>query len=800
MRYFLVILASFFTVFTWGTLIGYDYAVHLTWESIIVFAYVVTFILFLSLPINRKSSTLPFFGLTLLGVAVLEWVHALLYQGFYVDHPGLATEYWIFARSLFTVGIFTMVLTSSRRSDYLKKLKYVPLALAAFLIFSSHFIPETIFHVSGTTVWKSSLEITFAGLLFVSAYLTRRKKPFAWSLILAGFGELSFVYYGENVFTDQFVIGHAFVVSSAVLLAYWASVEHVFIPFTQLEELTKSYGVARDELAEKVIEKERALESLAEVRSKILAAHTLNELKEVLISLIPEQTIVFHRKTPIFKSTEALPDNQELDTEWNKMEVEDFSLYYKHMEEEAEELLRNILPDIHIKLEELETKEELRLSKIELEKAIEYRTNFMRSLSHELKTPLSIIYGHIQLMEIGAYGENSHLKEPLQTIKTAVLHAVELVNSLLNLARTETGRLSIKAELLNFDNLKPIVGEYEQLALQKGLEFSFDFKSEEPFSCDYKMFSAILSNLLSNAVKYTEKGGISGRLEVLKDRIILEVSDTGKGIPKERLENIFEPFEGEKRLTSSGLGLAIVKKFVETLNGTIAVESEEGRGTTFHVEIPRLQRPQSFEAKEHVQILIVDPDPQIRNMLKKILKEHSITEAASGYEAYLKALEHSPELVITSLGLPDVSGEELIRRLKEEPLLSDTKFILFTGARVEKDDQIVIEKGTDIEELAAKLNIILGNAVILAYSEQAKRCLSLAEDLLRRLSKEKITIKELKAITDDDIKYYGSFALLLQAEEIEEIRKIITVIHKKEKAVVTVILIYGGDEKVRWHV
>jgi len=699
--YLLVSSASFFAVLIWGIFARYDYGTHLVWENIVVFFYVIAFVLFSVLPKRKRSLAPSLLGFTLLGTAVLEWSHALVYPGLYAFHPGLTVEYWIYARGLFTAGVFVVALIKrnffkGRLSNFLARMPYFPVVIAAFLIFASHFIPGEVFYNSATTVWKPLLEIVFAGVLFISAYLIRSEKPFALALLLAGLGEMSFVSFRAGLLTSH-VVGLAFIVASAVTIGIWAAKEYVFVPFNQLEEIAGSYNVEIKELAQKVRQKERDLEDLT-----------------------------------------------------NKLKQTD-----------------------------------------------EYRINFLRSISHELKTPLSVILGNIQLIEMGVFGDATHLSEPVKAIETATRRAEHLVNNLLDLSRVETGRLAVKSELVRFSTLEPIIKQHEDLARQKGLDFKFDLVGQELFSCDFKLLSAIISNLLSNAVRYTEEGAVRGKLEVSSDRIIVEVSDTGRGISREELERIFEPFQGDKTAVSSGLGLAIVKRFVDLMNGVITVESEEGKGTKFHVELPRLQRPTSFEAKEHVQVLVVEPDRETRELVKRTLKGYSLVEAVTGAEAYLKALEHTPDLVVTTVGLPDVSGEELIKKLKGESSLLNTRFVLYTGARIKNAEVVTIEKGADIKEVASKFATILEKKTLLTCTKQMEQYLPLAEKMLERFTDKEYTVKAWEEVTDEDVGLYDAFVLLVSEKELEKVGAVMDRIFASAHVKCLILILSEG--KLKWH-
>jgi len=130
-------------------------------------------------------------------------------------------------------------------------------------------------------------------------------------------------------------------------------------------------------------------------------------------------------------------------------------------------------------------------------------------------------------------------------------------------------------------------------------------------------------------------------------------------------------------------------------------------------------------------------------------RKNIIIEAEDGKEGYIKALEHTPDIVITTLGLPDISGEELVKRLKEEPTLKNTKYVFYTGARKRDLEESFIEKGTDIKEVEEKIKIFLGNKVLLIYSENTKEYI----------------LKDFYNLTINDLSFYDTFLILLTEEE-----------------------------------
>jgi len=431
-------------------------------------------------------------------------------------------------------------------------------------------------------------------------------EPLSLGLFFVGLSDLIFTSYGENLFTNQFVIGHAFLVSSAIILVLGAMIENIFIPFREIENLLERYDVEVRDLYNKISNNEILFKKTDEIKQLLIDSNSIDELLKKLNNLpkilglnSQEDIVIFFKDKILFKTKEDLPEDINFYKNWNNIGILDTSIYYNGVEEINKKILRSILLNLHSRLQELTLKKELNDSLEKIKQLDEYRVNFMRAISHELKTPLNVIYGNLQLMESGVYGDISSLEEPINEMKKGILRIRELIDNLIDLSRAETGRVSVKSELVYFENLYSIIESYRNLAKEKGLEFNFDFIGNSPFSSDYNILVTIISNLLSNAVKYTEKGEVKGKIEVTVDKIIIEVKDTGKGIPSENIPLIFEPFYGERTSESSGLGLAIVKKFVELLKGSIFVESEVNRGSIFRVEIPRLIRPTSFEKKEH---------------------------------------------------------------------------------------------------------------------------------------------------------------------------------------------------------
>lgn len=247
------------------------------------------------------------------------------------------------------------------------------------------------------------------------------------------------------------------------------------------------------------------------------------------------------------------------------------------------------------------TDAQLALLKQEKEKAenlAKLKSEFLNQVSHELRTPLAVIIGYIECITDGLYGEvESKHHEILQVVAKQSTHLKNMIDQILIYSRLEAGKQPIRIEELQ---LTKVVNElrdtFEFLCRQKGLDLRWEMpKDPLPIRSDATRLKEVVSNLLQNAVKYTDRGSITVRTakDSSADIATVDVQDTGMGISEQHLANIFEPFmQVHKTSTENsrggiGLGLSIVKKHLEQIGGTITVESELGKGSTFRMVIPR---------------------------------------------------------------------------------------------------------------------------------------------------------------------------------------------------------------------
>ena len=244
------------------------------------------------------------------------------------------------------------------------------------------------------------------------------------------------------------------------------------------------------------------------------------------------------------------------------------------------------------------TLELLKQEKEKAEHVAKLKSEFLNQVSHELRTPLAVIIGYIECITDGLYGEiESKHQEILQIVAKQSSHLKNMIDQILIFSRLEANKQPLRVEEFPvgkvFNDLRDT---FDFLCKQKGLELRWELSKEvDTLKTDPERFKEIVSNLLQNAVKYTDRGVISVRLNWSNSQAVeLEVCDTGIGIAHHHLINIFDPFMQAHKTSSEnsrggiGLGLSIVKKHVEQMRGTITVESELGKGTTFKMILPRV--------------------------------------------------------------------------------------------------------------------------------------------------------------------------------------------------------------------
>ena len=263
------------------------------------------------------------------------------------------------------------------------------------------------------------------------------------------------------------------------------------------------------------------------------------------------------------------------------------------------------------------TAEQLELLKQEKEKAenlAKLKSEFLNQVSHELRTPLAVIIGYIECITDGLYGEiETKHQEILQVVAKQSTHLKNMIDQILIYSRLEAGKQPLRIEDLQLTKIVNELREtFEFLCRQKGIDLRWELPREPmPIRSDAVRLKEVVSNLLQNAVKYTDHGSITVLVASLPstDSVTVEVKDSGMGISEHHLTGIFEPFMQAHKTSSEnsrggiGLGLSIVKKHLDQLRGTIAVESELGKGSTFRVVLPKNYEKQKSRASQLIALI-----------------------------------------------------------------------------------------------------------------------------------------------------------------------------------------------------
>ena len=223
------------------------------------------------------------------------------------------------------------------------------------------------------------------------------------------------------------------------------------------------------------------------------------------------------------------------------------------------------------------------------------KSDFLAHMSHDLRTPLNAIIGYTRILLRRLKGSlDDRQYRNLENVQTSSHNLLNLINEILVLSRIEAGRIEVKPADVDMKSLATECAASISSLVGPGVTFHRELQDVAPIRSDEDLLRKVLMNLLGNAVKFTDKGSITMAVRAVRTQIEISIADTGMGIPKENLSDIFEEFRQVERHGSTqkegiGLGLAIAKKSIEMLGGSITAQSQEGVGTTFRIRISDYQ-------------------------------------------------------------------------------------------------------------------------------------------------------------------------------------------------------------------
>lgn len=365
----------------------------------------------------------------------------------------------------------------------------------------------------------------------------------------------------------------------------------------------------------------------------------------------------------------------------------------KRRQEEAEQLTQE-LGDTNRGVVALYAELEERAE--QLKQASELKSRFLSNMSHEFRTPLNSILALCRILLDRIDGDlTEEQARQIGYIRKSADSLLELVNDLLDLAKVEAGKLEVKAvEFTVADLFGGLRGALKPLSSHAPVELIFlpGPRALRLFTDEAKV-AQVLRNFISNALKFTERGTVqvSVTFAEAQDQVRFEVRDTGIGIGPADQERIFEEFtqiEGQlqRKHRGTGLGLPLSRKLAELLGGSVEVQSELGKGSTFVLVIPaHLGGRRALE--EHAptdskRILIVDDDETSRYVLRQMVGAHhgyELLEASDGEKGLQLMVQSIPDLVILDLQMPEVDGFGVLRRMQQQPNLAAVPVVVSTS-------------------------------------------------------------------------------------------------------------------------
>ncbi len=345
--------------------------------------------------------------------------------------------------------------------------------------------------------------------------------------------------------------------------------------------------------------------------------------------------------------------------------------------------------------------ESIRLAQEQAESANRAKSEFLSRMSHELRTPLNAIIGFTQLLEMEQLSANQ--TESVSHIARGGEHLLALINQVLDIARIDTGRMTLTIEPVDIGAaLRESLELIQPLADRHGITVTLDLgKSGECcVNADRQRLQQVFMNLLSNAVKYNRpQGTVTVTAESLEDRVRIRIRDTGVGIPAEKMNRLFVPFERlgaeQTQIDGTGIGLALAQRIVGSNHGQLTVESVVNEGSTFTVDLPSVscplprtagtdglfEEPTTSDAPQKTILYIEDQDMNLR-LVERILRrqpELKLISAMQGSLGIDLAREHRPDVILLDLNLPDMSGDEVLRRLKIDAALRGIPVIMISA-------------------------------------------------------------------------------------------------------------------------
>lgn len=341
------------------------------------------------------------------------------------------------------------------------------------------------------------------------------------------------------------------------------------------------------------------------------------------------------------------------------------------------------------------------------------KDEFLAMLAHELRNPLAPISAAAELMELVPF-DREEIRQTSEIILRQVRHMTGLVDDLLDVSRVTRGLITLNKTPVDLKLIvNDAVEQVRHLIDARSHQLSIAMSQEGIFVLgDHKRLVQILANLLNNAAKYTQEHGAIGiKIDSKESLVSITVSDNGTGIPADLQSYIFDLFSQAERSSDRsqgglGIGLALVRSLVELHGGTVTCHSEgKGKGSLFTVTLPRsiakdpvrAAQMETSAVKNSLSILVVDDNADAANMLARFLQAvgHKVMVEHSSAQALERVKVQSPDVCILDIGLPEIDGNELAKKLRQQPESAQAVLIAVTGYGQQQDKQNAIASGFD---------------------------------------------------------------------------------------------------------
>lgn len=383
----------------------------------------------------------------------------------------------------------------------------------------------------------------------------------------------------------------------------------------------------------------------------------------------------------------------------------------------------------------------IRAARDEAERANRAKSEFLSRMSHELRTPMNAVLGFGQLLTMEDLSVRQ--RESVDQILRGGEHLVGLIDEVLDIARIESGRISLSLQAVELTSaLREAIDLIAPIAAQHGVTLRCDLQApcEIHVRADRQRLRQVILNLLSNGVKYNDKGG-EVRLSVTLDedaRVLVAVEDNGWGIDAAKLERLFEPFDRldaeRSDVQGTGLGLALSRSLVAQMNGCLKVTSEAGRGSVFTIELERAPNPVGLQTGGTARqagpdaepvvvrtLLQIEDDPSTPRLVEQLLADQSqvrIISARQGQAGLDLARAHPPDLILLDLHLPDMPGGAVLEQLQADPATQGIPVLMLIGDATPREisrlrtagARAVLTKPLNLSELSAEIRQRLGDA------------------------------------------------------------------------------------------